>query len=346
MKREIVKGELETPNPVPLAVAPSDPTGEERLIPVPDITIVFPVQTHKAEIEQVLDALGGGLEALGFTWECILVFDGIKGDLWRRATEIQARTRDQVRTIALHKSFGETVCLSSAFEHSRGGLILTTPAYVQVDPQDLSKLLSAIDDGADFVASWRMPRVDSKLNQFQSFAFNWVVRKVVGATFHDLNSTLRIMRREVLEQVTIYGNMYRYLPAVAYRQGFRVDEVKVRHLSEWGGASVFGLGLYLRRALDVLGLMFLARFTHKPLRFFGTLGGIFLLLGFLLSGSQVARWAFAGEGYGLFQRPFFLIGVLLGVLGAQIIGFGLVGEIIVFTQAKNVREYRIERIYE
>lgn len=315
-------------------------------MPAPDITIVFPVQTQKAEIKLVLDALGSSLEALGFTWECILVFDGIRGELWKVATELQASSGDQVRTIALHKPFGETVCLSSAFEHSRGGLILTTPAYVQIDPQDLSKLLTGIDDGADFVASWRKPRVDSKLNQLQSFAFNWVVRKVVGATFHDLNSTLRVMRREVLEQVTIYGNMYRYLPAVVYRQGFRVDEVQVRHLVEWGGASVFGFGLYMRRALDVLGLMFLARFTHKPLRFFGTLGGIFLALGFLLSGSQVARWALASEAYGLFQRPFFLIGVLLGVLGAQIIGFGLVGEIIVFTQAKNVREYRIERIYE
>lgn len=339
-------GELDIPNPVPRASDPRETGGEQRLDPAPDITIVFPVQTHKAEIEQVLDALSGSLEALGFTWECILVFDGIKGDLWRRATELQARTHDQVRTIGLHKQFGETVCLSSAFEHARGGLILTTPAYVQVDPQELYKLFAAIDDGADFVATWRTPRVDSKLNQFQSFAFNWVVRKVVGATFHDLNSTLRVMRREVLEQVTIYGNMYRYLPAVAYRQGFRVDEVKVRHLAEWGNVGVFGPGLYLRRALDVLGLMFLARFTHKPLRFFGTLGGIFLLLGFMLSGSQIALWAFASSEFGLFQRPFFLIGVLFGVLGAQIIGFGLVGEIIVFTQAKNVREYRIERIYE
>ena len=320
--------------------------GAPGLNPAPDITIVFPVQTHKTEIEAVISALGGSLEALGFTWECILVFDGIKGDLWRLATELQAKSHEQVRTIALHKQFGETVCLSSAFEHARGSLIMTTPPYVQIDPQELSKLFAAIDDGADFVATWRVPRIDSKLNQFQSWAFNWVVRKVVDATFHDLNSTLRVMRREVLEQVTIYGNMYRYLPAVAYRQGFRVDEVKVRHLAEWGSVGVFGPGLYLRRALDVLGLMFLARFTHKPLRFFGTLGGIFLAVGMLLAGSQLALWLFAEGNYGLFRSPFFLVGVLFSVLGAQIIGFGLVGEIIVFTQAKNVREYRIERIYE
>ena len=324
------------------------PTEVEGKAPTadPDITIVFPVQTHKAELDAVLDALGGALDDLGYTWECILVFDGIKGSLWDRAVELQASTEDQIRTIALHKPFGESVCLSSAFEHARGHLIMTTPPYVQVDPQEINRLLEAIDDGADFVTSLRKPRVDSKLNQLQSFAFNWLVRKVVGARFHDLNSTLRIMRREVLEQLTIYGNMYRYLPAVAYRQGFRVDEVEMRHLTEWGATSVFGPGIYLRRALDILGLMFLARFTHKPLRFFGTLGGGFMLLGGVLAGSQLVRWVTSETDFSLYQSPFFLVGVLLGVLGAQVVGFGLVGEIIVFTQAKNVREYRIERIYE
>lgn len=329
------------------ADAPADAErGHPDLVHDVDVTIVLPVQTHKTEIENVLGALGGALEQLGFTWECILVFDGIKGPLWELATRLQEETRDQVRTIALHKPFGESVCLSSAFEHARGGLVLTTPPYVQTDPADLKRLFAAIDDGADLVTTRRSPRVDSRLNQLQSAAFNWVVRKVVGATFHDMNSTLRVMRREVLEQLTIYGNMYRYLPAVAYRQGFRVDEVEVRHLAEWGGAGIFGAGLYLRRALDLLGLMFLARFTHKPLRFFGALGGSLMLLGGLLAGTQFVMWLSDDMPFGLYQRSPFIVGVLLGVLGAQIVGFGLVGEIIVFTQAKNVREYRIERIYE
>ena len=311
-----------------------------------DVTIVFPVQSEKAELENVIGALGGALTELGLTWECILVFDGIKGALWDRALKLQGKTHDQVRTIALHKPFGESVCLSSAFEHARGGLIMTTPQYVQSDPVDLKKLFAAIDDGADFVATWRTSRVDSRLNRVQSGAFNWVVRKVVGATFHDMNSTLRVMRRDVLEQLTIYGNIYRYLPAVAYRQGFRVDEVQVRHLAEWGGVGIFGAGLYLRRALDLLGLMFLARFTHKPLRFFGALGGSLMLLGGLMAGTQFVMWLSSDMAFSLYQRSPFIVGVLLGVLGAQIVGFGLVGEIIVFTQARNVREYRIERIYE
>jgi hypothetical protein len=140
--------------------------------------------------------------------------------------------------------------------------------------------------------------------------------------------------------------MYRYLPATAYRQGLRVDEVPVRHLAEWGGTSVFGLGVYLRRALDVVGLMFLSRFTHKPLRFFGALGGAAIFFGALLVAWQLVMWTLDDGSYGLFVRPSFLFGVLLVVLGSQTIGFGLVGEIIIYTQARNLREYRIEKVYE
>ena len=329
-----------------------DVDGDAAEVPTPeivrevDVTIVVPVQSPRAPIHDVVAALGGALESLGMTWEAILVYDGIRGDVLKAGMQLQAESGDQIRTIALHRAFGESVCLSSAFDHANGRLVMTTPQYVQIDPVDLPKLFAAIDDGADFVTTWRTPRIDSWLNRAQSAAFNWVVRKVVGARFHDMNSTLRVMRREVLEQVTIYGNMYRYLPAVAYRQGFRVDEIAVRHLAEWGGAGVFGLGIYLRRALDLLGLMFLTRFTHKPLRFFGALGGGLMLVGGALVVTQLGLWLFSTMPFSLYLRTPFLVGVLLGVLGAQIVGFGLVGEIIVYTQARNVREYRIERIYE
>jgi len=311
-----------------------------------DVTLVVPITSSKAEFEQVVAAFCRELERLGRSWECILVFDGIKGEAFERGVALQVASNGRIGTIALHRPFGESVCLSSAFENSRGELILTLPQYVQIDPHELSKLFEALDNGADMAATRRDPRVDSRLNQAQSAMFNWVVRIVTGANFRDLNSTTRLMRREVLEQLTIYGSMYRYLPATAYRQGFRVDEVPVRHLAEWGGTSVFGPGAYLRRALDVVGLMFLSRFTHKPLRFFGALGGAAIFFGALLIAWQLGMWTLDDGSYGLFVRPSFLFGVLLVVLGSQTIGFGLVGEIIIYTQARNLREYRIEKVYE
>ena len=312
----------------------------------PDVTMIVPITTPKAEFEQVVAAFGRELDRLGRTWECVLVFDGIKVATKELGAALQAKSSGRIGTIALHRPFGESVCLSSAFENSSGELILTLPQYVQIDPHDLVRLFEMLDNGADMAATRRHPRVDSLLNQAQSSMFNWVVRLVTGANFRDLNSTTRLMRREVLEQMTIYGSMYRYLPATAYRQGFRVEEVPVRHLAEWGGASVFGPGVYMRRALDVVGLMFLSRFTHKPLRFFGALGGAAIFLGTLLVAWQVLQWALSDGGYGLYQRAPFLFGVLLVVLGSQTIGFGLVGEIIIYTQARNLREYRIEKVYE
>ncbi|MEE8468121.1 MAG: glycosyltransferase [Planctomycetota bacterium] len=326
--------------------AGSAPSASTQAAPgsTPEVTIVMPVQDLDAEVEQVVQALGGELERLGHSWEAILVYDGIQGEPWRLGLALQASSQQQVRTIALHKAFGESVCLSSAFEHARGQVILTTPQYVQVDPRDLKGLFDALDEGADLVVSWRHPRVDSWASRMQSAAFNWVLRLLVGAQLHDLNCTLRLIRRDVLEQLTVYGNMYRYLPAIAHSQGFRVREVRVRHLQERGSSGLLSPGIYARRLLDILAVTFLTKFTHKPLRFFGTFGGLAVIVGSLLAGIQVLEWAVREEVTGLYQQPLFLLGVLLFVLGVQIVGFGLVGEIIIYTQARNVREYRIERI--
>ncbi len=310
-----------------------------------DVSIVVPVTHVRADVRELVAAFAVELERLHKRWECILVFDGVKGTAWDTGLALQAETGGRVRTIALHRTFGESVCLASAFEHARGELILTTPQYVQSDPRCLESLFRAIDEGADFVATRRHPRIDPWLNRAQSAAFNVVMRQIVGAQFHDLNSTLRLIRREVLEHVTIYGDMYRYLPAIAWRAGFQVVEVPVRHVAEWGRAGIFGPGVYLRRLLDVIGVTFLTRFTHKPLRFFGAFGGALMFVGGGLSTVMLVQWILQSNR-GLYQRPVFQIGVLLFILGVQIIGFGLVGEIIVFTQARNVREYKIERLVE
>lgn len=323
--------------PVPPAAAPAPLR--------PDVTIVVPVATQAAEVDEVVAALGGELDRLGRRWECILVFDGIRGVAWERGIALQERTANQVRTIALHKPFGESVCLSSAFEHAFGQVILTSPQYVQIDPHAVAEMLAQVDAGVDLVATRRVQRVDSWTNRVQSAVFNWIMRRLVGASFHDLNCTLRAIRREVLEQLTVYGDMYRYLPAIAYRQGFRVSELDARHLKELGPSGFFGPAAYVRRMLDILAVMFLTKFTHKPLRFFGFLGAVTIAFGAAVMLGLLVHWLLDPSA-GFLRRPLFFVSVLLIMLGAQVIGFGLVGEVIIFTQARNVREYRIERIYE
>jgi len=162
--------------------------------------------------------------------------------------------------------------------------------------------------------------------------------------FHDLNCYFRAIRREVLDDIAVYGEMYRFLPVIAYRQGYRVVEVRVRHLKEWGQTGFFGLGIYSRRFLDILAVMFLTKFTLIPLRFFGTIGGLFSLTGIAICIWLTIQKLFFAEP--LSGKPLLLLGVLMIMLGVQVIGFGLVGEIIIFSQARNLKEYRVERVYE
>jgi hypothetical protein len=320
------------------------PRGEAQGADVVDVSIVVPVQSEDAEVRQVATALGNELDREERTWECIFVFDGVGGRARKAVQELTAERPGQIRSIVFKNAFGESVCLSAAVERSRGRVFVTSPQYVQCDPFELSAMLAAIDAGADFVTPWRHPRVDPWPNRLQSAAFNWVIRQIIRADFHDLNCYFRTIRREVLEDVAVYGDMYRFLPVIAFRQGFKVVEVRVRHMKEWGTTGFFGLGIYTRRFLDVLAVMFLTKFTLKPLRFFGVVGGVCGSTGLMLCTWLTVQKLFYGQS--LAGKPLLLLGVLLIVLGVQILGFGLVGEIIIFSQARNLKEYRIERIYD
>ncbi len=329
----------------PLAVSASGESLAPRQPATLDTTVIVPVTSALAEVAQVVMALSRELERQGRSFEFILVFDGVRGKAYADAQALAEKLGERVRLISFENPFGESVCLSAGFEVSKGRVIVTSPQYVQIDPLELSTMFAAIEAGADFVTPWRHPRVDALLNRVQSACFNWLIRQIIQMEFHDLNCYFRVIRREVLSQVAIYGDMYRFLPVIAHRQGFRVVEVQVRHLREWGASGFFGLGVYVRRFLDVLGVMFLTKFTLKPLRFFGSVGVLCSFLGAAMLAYVIyQKWTVPNAG--LYGRPVFLIAITLLVLGVQIIGFGLVGEIIIYTQARHLREYRVERVYE
>ncbi len=321
-----------------------DSPEEEVAVATPlDVSVIVSVQNEEADIGEVVRALGSELDRQGRSWEIIFIFDGVGGPLLKAAKKLRETYGKQVKTIIFKNAFGESVCLSAAFEHASGNYIVTSPQYVQVDPIELAPMLEALEEGADFVTPWRHPRVDPLLNRIQSGAFNWIIRHIIRMNFHDLNCYFRAIRRVVLEDIAVYGDMYRFLPVIAHRQGYSVVEVQVRHIKEWGKAGWFGMGVYLRRALDVFAVMFLTKFTLMPLRFFGPVGGVFAFAGFLITGFLSIEKFVYGETA---IRPLLLGGMMLIVLGVQIIGFGLVGEIIIFSQARNLREYRIEKTFE
>jgi glycosyltransferase involved in cell wall biosynthesis len=308
----------------------------------PDVSVVVAIGAD-SEVADVIDAFTQQLSALQRTFEFVFVLDG-PNPAAARLLEERRLAGAPIRWIAFRQAFGETLAIGAGMEQAKGRFLVTAPAYLQIDPADIASLLGELDAGADLVCSWRHPRKDPLVNRIQSTLFNVLLRRLVKMPFHDLNCQFRAMRRDVMREIPIYGDQFRFLPLMAQRQGYRVTEKKVRHLKERGRRGFFGFGVYLRRFLDILSVLFLTKFALKPLRFFGIFGSVFGLAGVgILIYVTYERVAFAQS---IQQRPIFILGVLLVTLGVQVIGFGLVGEIIVFTQARHLREYRIERVDE
>ena len=312
-----------------------------------DLTVVVPVHNEGVEFEEILEQYGREFDERGISYEFVFVLDGTSEAFFEELGRRRPKDRS-VRLIQFNRAFGESIALAAGFKIARGRVILSLPSWIQNDPADVHHVLDAIDErGADVVTCWRRPRVDSLVHRAQSFFFNLVMRWLTRVRFHDLNCLQRAMRRRVFEDVSVQGDMYRFLPVLAHRAGYQVSEVGVRHLKEKNRPGI-GLGVYLRRFLDISALLFLTRFTRKPLRFFGLAGGAVFVLGLVMCAFLLVQMMMSPEDpdLRLKNRSMLVLGVLLLVLGVQTFFIGLVAEIIIFTQGRNLKDYRVGRIAE
>ena len=315
---------------------PTRRKGEE---PRPAVSAVIAVGAKAPELPDVLARYDAELKKRPGEAEFVVVLDGVSDDAFEEAQA--ARPPDvNVRLVRLNHPFGESIAMAAGFRIARGHVIVTLPSYLQVEPADIHEVLDAVDDGNDLVAGYRMRRVDSRMNRLQSVMFNGIMRLLTGVKLHDMNCPVRAIKRKVLEDISIQGDMVRFLPVMAQRHGFRVGEARVRHLKERGKSGFFGVGVYIRRFLDVINLLFLSKFTRAPLRFFGVAGILSIAIGVLICAWLAVDKIFF-EGTALRDKVVLVLGVLLIVLGVQTFSIGLVGEIIIFTQAKNLKEYRL-----
>lgn len=300
------------------------------------ISVVVPVVERADDIMEVYRAFARELDDRPENYEFVFVFDG----RFTPPSEMVALARetDRVRILRFAREFGETAALRLGLERSRGDLIVTLPAYFQVQPEGIGLLLDAVAAGADMAVANRSPRLDSWLNRMQSRAFHSIVGGVSHQRFHDMACGVRAMRRPVAETLPLYGDLHRFIPALALREGYRVDEVSVAQHPNDARMRVYWPGVYFRRLLDIAAFFFLAKFTERPLRFFGLIGSVFLGAGAVMSLVLLIQRV---EGQGIANRPALLLAVLLVALGVQLIGLGLVGEIIVHLRAPHRRGYRV-----
>jgi glycosyltransferase involved in cell wall biosynthesis len=304
------------------------------------VSVVISVGERHDSIRELMEDYDRAIRKCISDYEYILVIDGEHPDVIEALNEF-AVDRQNVRIVQLARSFGDAVAFSIGFDTARGQLIMTLPSYYQVEPKAIPKLVSALDE-VDMIEGRRWPRQDSKLNRFSTWLYHAFLRVVTGHKFRDIGCCARIMRRQVADDVKIYGEQSTFLPILASTRGFTVRERSIPQSTRDPHLRYYGPGVYLRRLIDIITIFFLIRFTKAPLRFFGVVGSVFLAIGVVLLNVVVfQRFAMDIAAAG---RPMLLFGVVFVVLGVQLFAIGLVGELIIFTHGRGMKEYSIGEI--
>lgn len=306
-------------------------------------SIVIPVGRRVDYLATLVNEYAEAFRTAHGGFEMIAVLDGHKPELLESLREIAPKL-PQLRVIELAKPFGESAALTAGFDAARGEILVTLPAYYQVEPVDLSKLLSAFGGDDDMLLAVRWPRAGSFFDKLRRNAFHRLFKVVSRMQYRDLGCGVRVLRREVAAEIPLYGDQHTFLPALAARRGFRVREIELAQSQKDWFRGRYRLRDHLHGVLDVLTIFFLVRFTKKPLRFFGTVG--FLAAGFgavIVAVLVIQRLFFS---VGLADRPALLLGSLLVVLGVQTFALGLVGELIIFTHASDMKEYAVRTVIQ
>jgi glycosyltransferase involved in cell wall biosynthesis len=300
------------------------------------VSVVVPVYNEEDNVEPLLEALEAVLEGLGRPSEVILVDDGSTDGTVSRLREAVARF-PILRVVRLRSNFGQTAALAAGFDLARGELIVTMDGDRQNDPADIPRLIDKLKEGYDVVSGWRRDRQDPFwARQLPSQLANGLISWITGVHLHDYGCALKVYRREILRDVALYGEMHRFLPALARWVGATVGELPVSHWPRRSGVSKYGLGRTIRVLLDLLTVKFLMSYWTRPIQIFGLLGlltgGAGTLLAAVLSYQRIV------QGVPLANRPILLLAVLLVVVGFQFVSIGLLGEMLVRTYHESQRK--------
>jgi glycosyltransferase involved in cell wall biosynthesis len=327
-------------DPVSLAAPSAEPVA-------PYVSVVVPVHDEQDNVDALYEALMPSLEALGRSFEVIVVDDGSRDDTYPRLTRLAAAD-ERLKLVRLRRNYGQTAAMSAGFDHARGQVIVPMDGDLQNDPADIALLLEKIDEGYDVVSGWRRDRKDSFVRRLPSRVANWLIGRVTGVRLHDYGCTLKAYRAEIVEETRLYGEMHRFLPALAHMAGASITEIPVRHHPRVSGRSKYGLGRTFKVLLDLLTVKFLSVWSTKPSYVFGGSGVILCFAGSLFVLWTAYQRLF--NGIYAYRQPSLLVGVFLFTIGINLIMLGLLAELIVRTyhesQSKPVYLVRELRNFE
>jgi hypothetical protein len=319
------------------ALEAASPDHREKSREAMEISVIVPVTERPHDLAWIYGTFSAELRAAGRAFEFVFAVEPWARPLAEALAPL-VEAGEPIRVVRVGQTVGESALLAVASATCSSAILVTLPPYPRVEPGSLEVLVRDVEQGADLASAVRTATASSLINRIQNRAFHALLGRMAGGDFRDVASGVRAVRRTVMQEVPLYGDFFRFLPILARREGFEVVEREVPQHPEDQRPRVYSPGVYLRRLIDVLGLFFLVRFTHKPLRFFGLVGSFFAFAGgTILVVLLIQRLG----GTGIADRPMLLLGALLLVLGVQALAMGLIGEIIVHLSASQRRTYRV-----
>jgi glycosyltransferase involved in cell wall biosynthesis len=304
----------------------------------PELSVVIPIKNEAENIPRLYDELVKALE--GFRpFELVFVEDGSTDDSFALLASLQS-SDPRVRVIRFRRNFGQTAAFAAGFAFARGRYIVTSDGDLQNDPSDIPRMVERLEQGFDIVAGWRKDRKDPFLSRrLPSMIANKLISVATGVALHDYGCSLKVFRAEVVKPMKLYGEMHRFLPAIASEMGVRIDEVVVNHRARLHGRSNYGISRTVRVVLDLLTVKFLLSYSTRPLQIFGLVGGSMGALGLVIAGWLAVQRLFLYRSIG--DRPLLLLGILLIFTGVQLVTLGLLAEM----QARTYHESQDKPIY-
>ena len=303
-----------------------------------EVSVVVPVLDEVQSLGVLYHELTEVLEGLGRPYELIFVDDGSRDGSFEKLEKLH-RSDDRVRVFRLRRNFGKAAGLAVGFREARGEVVVTLDADLQDDPAEVPRLLARLEDGYDLVSGWKRERQDPRSKTLPSRLFNWVTGRLTGLRLHDFNSGFKVYRREVVDELRLYGELHRFIPALAAWRGFRVDEVPVHHRPRQFGRSKYGSARFWRGCLDLLTVLFLTRYTRRPLHLFGGLGLLAWSAGFGVNLYLTGLWVAGVRPIG--SRPLLAFGVLMMLVGIQFFSVGLLSELVLSYQTRSADDVSI-----
>ncbi|MCB1057833.1 MAG: glycosyltransferase family 2 protein [Acidobacteria bacterium] len=305
----------------------------------PEVSVLVPVLDEADTVEELARRVLACLDGFGRSCEIVFVDDGSRDgtpDRVRTARDADPR----VKLVRLRRNFGKAAALSAGFDHCRGRYVITMDGDLQDDPDEIPRFLAALEEqDLDLVSGWKRRRRDPISKRWPSKLFNRVTRALAQVDLHDFNCGFKAYRREVLEQIAVYGELHRYIPVLASRRGFRIGEIEVQHHPRRHGMSKYGWDRLYKGLLDLMTVLFITKYTRRPLHLFGVIGLFFLGAGTLINIYLAVLWL---GGESLSDRPLLQLGILLMLIGIQVLTTGLLAEMITFKNFRRQDSYSVK----